>query len=242
MPALTIRRPASRTAKQAPKGQPKATIITDGGIRLELPFAPREQDHGGLADTFEQLGRPGRKPLVTYTAEGLRACSFTVLLAHPDHTRPVEGYITRLKRIAGSGDRITLTNLGALTAGVVWTLNDVSIRTLLLQPGTNAITRAEASLAFVEASDAVVNVGPLSGGKKPRKGKKGGRSRNDKGGKGGKGKATVQRYTVKAGDTLARIALRFYDNPNEWRRIAKASGIRDPRRLKVGTRLTIPPA
>lgn len=240
MPALTIRRPAAATARK-PKGHPKATIATDNGLRLTLPFAPREQEHGGMADTFETLGRPGRKPLVTYNAEGLRVCSFTVLLAHADHTRPVEGMVNKLRRIAGSGDRITLTNLGGLTGGVVWTLDDVNVRTLLLQEGTNAITRAEASLSFVEASDAVVNVGPLSGGKKPRKGKKGGRNR-DGGGKGGKAKATVQRYTVKAGDTLAGIALRFYDNPNDWPRIAKASGIRDPRALKVGARLTIPPA
>lgn len=239
MPALTIRRPAASTAPKR-GGHPKAKIITDGGLRIVLPFAPNDVEHTGLTDTFETLDRPGRKPLVTYTSEGLRVCSFSVLLAHPDHQRPVEGYLNVLERIAKSGDRVTLS-LSKLEAGIVWNLTDANVRTQARQHGTNAVTRAVVALTFTEAVDAVVNVGPLSGGKKPKRGKKK-RHGRDTGGKGGRVKATTQRYTVRAGDTLSRIALRFYDDPNAWPRIAKASGIRDPRRLKVGARLTIPPA
>lgn len=241
MPTLTIRRPAAGTAPEQ-GGHPKATIATDSGLRLVLPYAPNDVEHGGLSDTFENLDRPGRKPLVVYSAEGLRTTSFAVLLAHRDPQRPVEDLLGKLERIAGSGDRVTLSRLGALADGVAWNLTDVTVRTVARQHGTNAVTRAEASLTFTEAVDAVINVGPLTGGKKPKKGKKGGKGKADTGGKGGKGKATTQRYTVRAGDTLARIALRFYDDPNKWPRIAKASGLRNPRNLKPGTRLTIPPA
>lgn len=231
MPTLTIGRPASATARKPT--HPKAMLITDSGRRLVLPYAPNEVEHSGLADTFDTLDRPGRKPLLTRTGEGLHVCSFDILLAHPDHQQPVEGLLATLCRIADSGERVTLS-LSALEAGVSWKLTDVTLNTALRQHGTNAVTRATAALTFTEASDATVNVGPLTGGHKPSGGKGSKDSKGDKG--------TTRRYTVKAGDTLARIAGRFYDNPNLWPRIAKASGVRDPRKLKVGTRLTIPPA
>jgi Contractile injection system tube protein/LysM domain len=47
-------------------------------------------------------------------------------------------------------------------------------------------------------------------------------------------------YVVKRGDTLSRIAELTYDDPQEWRRIARANDIADPRQLTVGQVLTIP--
>jgi 2',3'-cyclic-nucleotide 2'-phosphodiesterase/3'-nucleotidase len=49
---------------------------------------------------------------------------------------------------------------------------------------------------------------------------------------------TLQTYTVRAGDNLYRIGLR-YGVP--WRRIAEANGIINPRLLPIGKVLTIPP-
>ena len=48
-------------------------------------------------------------------------------------------------------------------------------------------------------------------------------------------------YIVERGDTLSSIAARHYRQPGEWRRIAEANGIEDPRRLTAGTFLTLPP-
>jgi hypothetical protein len=45
---------------------------------------------------------------------------------------------------------------------------------------------------------------------------------------------------VRAGDTLERIAAEEYDDPGQWRVIARASGIDDPLALSPGRRLTIP--
>ena len=53
-----------------------------------------------------------------------------------------------------------------------------------------------------------------------------------------------QNYTVEAGDTLAIIAQKFYNDPTAWRRIYEANraAIGDnPDQLKVGTQLKIPP-
>lgn len=42
-------------------------------------------------------------------------------------------------------------------------------------------------------------------------------------------------------DTLARLAARYYLKPSQWRPIAEANGIDDPRRLGSGLFLHIPP-
>lgn len=49
-------------------------------------------------------------------------------------------------------------------------------------------------------------------------------------------------YTVVNGDTLWSIAQRAYDNPYKWTVIAQANKIANPRKLAVGTILTIPPS
>jgi hypothetical protein len=51
----------------------------------------------------------------------------------------------------------------------------------------------------------------------------------------------TKRRTVKIGETLALIAHEEYDDPAEWRRIADANGIMDPKDVKPGTVLTLPP-
>jgi hypothetical protein len=47
-------------------------------------------------------------------------------------------------------------------------------------------------------------------------------------------------HVLERGDTLARIADRYYERPGEWRPIAEANAIEDPRRLTPGTFLRIP--
>ncbi|HVE86948.1 MAG TPA: LysM peptidoglycan-binding domain-containing protein [Myxococcales bacterium] len=47
-------------------------------------------------------------------------------------------------------------------------------------------------------------------------------------------------YRVKVGDTLSSIAAVLYRDPAQWRAIADANRIDDPRRLAVGVRLAIP--
>lgn len=53
-----------------------------------------------------------------------------------------------------------------------------------------------------------------------------------------------QSYEIQAGDTLATIAQQFYGDPTQWRRIYDANKDAigdDPDKLKLGTKLTIPP-
>lgn len=49
-------------------------------------------------------------------------------------------------------------------------------------------------------------------------------------------------YIVKSGDTLAAIAIKFYGDSSLDDLIAEANGIEDPRDLRPGDELIIPPA
>src|SRR5262249_57969054 len=48
-------------------------------------------------------------------------------------------------------------------------------------------------------------------------------------------------HVLQRGETLSSVAARFYQQPDDWRFIADENNIEDPRRLTVGTFLTIPP-
>jgi hypothetical protein len=47
-------------------------------------------------------------------------------------------------------------------------------------------------------------------------------------------------HQLGAGETLSAVAARYYERASEWRHIADANGIEDPRRLTFGQTLTIP--
>jgi nucleoid-associated protein YgaU len=47
-------------------------------------------------------------------------------------------------------------------------------------------------------------------------------------------------YVLARGDTLSGVAGQFYFDPTNWRPVALANGIDDPRRLMPGTRITVP--
>jgi hypothetical protein len=47
-------------------------------------------------------------------------------------------------------------------------------------------------------------------------------------------------YRIKRGDSLANITAAIYNDASDWRRIAEANGLDDPRTLEIGRVLTIP--
>lgn len=56
------------------------------------------------------------------------------------------------------------------------------------------------------------------------------------------GSAGKHTYIVQKGDTYAKIAKKVYGDSSKWKKIANAnkSKVPDPKKLKVGTKLTIP--
>ncbi len=210
-------------ARAAVRRHPRLVLVAGGGTRVELPAAPVGGTRGGAADRWETLDRPGRQPLVVRNGDGLPTLAFTVAVGYPDPERSVEPILRRLRDLAGAGARVTVAGLSAAERGP-WRLADLGVSVTLRQYGTNDATRADVSLSLVAASD-VGALGPLSGGHKQR---------------GGKGRKLPTRVTAKKGDTLRSLSARFYGTPAKWRLIARANKIRDPKRLKAGTRLRIP--
>ncbi len=51
----------------------------------------------------------------------------------------------------------------------------------------------------------------------------------------------TKRRILKEGETLWSLAAMEYHDPGEWRHIAKANGITNPRTVPPGTEITIPP-
>ena len=51
---------------------------------------------------------------------------------------------------------------------------------------------------------------------------------------------TLTTYTVQRGDTLGRIAQKFYGNPHKYPLIQRANNISNPSRIWVGQVLVIP--
>lgn len=228
MAVITVVRPPTepRTQPPPPPGrQPKARLAA-GGTVLELPFAPQGGDLGGWADEWETLGRPGRKPLVQRNGDGVKTLGHTYVIAHRDYTDHVEGLLDTLRKLAESGDRVTLVNLSPLERGP-WRIVDVSVSAELRQPGSNRISRATVSVSYLEAVDADPKLGPVHGGKKKHKGHK--------------GISKARHYTIKKGDTCRKLAARFYGEPGEWRRIAKRNHIKTPNHPQVGRKIVIPP-
>jgi nucleoid-associated protein YgaU len=140
----------------------------------------------------------------------------------------VDAELKALRRIAKQGKRLRV-KLDSTSGDHRWRLTGFTQQVLARQPGTNAPTRALCTMTFTAASDAVVEVGPVSGG-------------HNGSGNGGKDddKDRPKFYVVKKGDTLQSIAEKFYGKASYWRGIADVNNIRDPRKLKVGTKLTLP--
>lgn len=224
MPAVAITTRRETADRRRPR-HPKARIKVVGSDReLELPYAPTGGTLDGWADEWTTVERPGRRPLVVRNAQGLPTLALSFPLARRDHQADVETQLAKLRKIAQRGERVILSRLSPNERGP-WRIDGVTINAVLRQHGTNHITRADVTLSLIYAVDADTKLGPVSGGKKKRK----------------KGNSKARRYTIRKGDTLRSIAASFYGEPEEWRRIARRNKIKDPRRLKVGRTIVIPP-
>ncbi|WP_344543034.1 LysM peptidoglycan-binding domain-containing protein [Streptomyces levis] len=55
-----------------------------------------------------------------------------------------------------------------------------------------------------------------------------------------KKKGGEAKHTTKKGDTLWDLAVKHYGDGTQWKKIARANGVKDPRKLPVGKELKIP--
>lgn len=220
--------PRPRTARRHP---PCVLIGMDSGRRVQLPFGPTGGNRGGFAREFEQRGRTGRTPLLNPVGDQLPTLSWAFLLADRDYQVAVTSYVNDLRELVRSGERINVS-FGAGDGGIFrCTAYDEDVQAR--QHGSNDDTRTVITMTLTHASDALVRIGPLSGGAvQPPKAAAPKTS--------GGGRAVQRRYTVVARDTLSKIAHRFYGTPN-WHPIARANKLVNPNLIRPGQVLIIPP-
>lgn len=201
-----------------PKTNRKRAVITLGAETLTLPITSPEVEHTDQASEWVDISRPGQRPLFRRANEKLRGMRFDVIF-HRDGA-PVDEDLRTLRRFANNNAAPLTVAYGPLEAGQ-WRLVDFPIRTVMRQAGTNAITRAEVTLVFVEAwfdparPSAVRPVAPAA-------------------------PAGQRSHTVASGDTLSKIAVTYYGDANQWPRIAEANSLRNPNVITPGMRLVIP--
>lgn len=217
--------------RDAPGGEPdevdthpKMTIVTEDGDAFTVPYAPRETTLDGVVPTWATADRGGRAPLLLRSGNGLPQITFDLIFGYANPQRSVERQLGELRKLAKSGKRMRV-NLDPTTTANLWRMTGFTQQTVARQYGTNKPTRALCSLTFQKASDAVVAVGPVSGGAKK---------------KGDNDKKRPRFHTWRKGDTLVKVAVRYYGEAAVWRHIADANNIRNPKNIKVGRRLILP--
>jgi hypothetical protein len=222
-------RPDVSIARLGPS-HPKMQLIVEGGQVFTVQYAPRDSVLDGVAPTFASVDRGGRRPLLLEAGGTLETLSYDLILGYRDPQASIEQLLGDLYAIAKSGKRLQV-KLDPTAGRHTWRITQFSQNIIARQHGTNHATRAVCTVQMTEVSDPVREVGPLSGG-------------HSGGGSSGGGTRPIKNpthYVVKKGDTLQSIAKHFYGKTSYWRKIADLNKIRDPKKLKVGQKLKLPP-
>lgn len=159
VPTVTVLRSASRPNL----GHPKAVIVTEKGHKVILPYAPESAGLTGFGWDWNQIDRPGNKPLVLRGARRLRIYSYSLVVAEPVGVTSIEPLLVALRYTVDLGERVSWSGMGRSEVGL-YRLSLDSINATRREFRTNAITQATANLTFTEAVDIVSRVGPLTGG------------------------------------------------------------------------------
>lgn len=220
-----------------PQPRRHVTIALANGLDLlTLPVTNPKVDMSDLSSDWQPVPRPGHKPLLLRHGDKLAVMRLEVTIARPagdPGNDDVETIIAQLRGLAVVPGQPVVVAYGPSEVGQ-WRLTDFTLSSVRRRQGDNAITWATAQLTFTEASDAprlqqgTVTVPPsappLTSPPPPQT----------------SGQPGPARHAVQAGDSLWSVATLFYGNGNNWRRIADANSIRDPRTVRPGQVLTIP--
>ena len=186
------------------------------------------------SNTWEQQKRVRVKPELQFTAQNLKKISMelfvdtyeTSMLGNPDDVRDFTDQIAQLMEVSfdtGDGGRPPLLGLtwgkANHTSGFPRKVVMESLSTeFILFTRKGLPVRAKMGVAFLEFVD-------LDSEEK---------------GKPRRHSFPWQQTITKGGDSLSAIAGRFWQEPTQWRLIAEANGIDNPRLLKPGMQLKIP--
>ena len=201
-----------------------ALIITDGDTEFRTEFAPKNVDYSGHENTYNEVARPDRQPLLRRSGKALRKMSMTLLLlpkleeGYNSKEVSIEGRLDNLEKLAASRKPI-LVEYDTRTKGK-WSITSLSYTSIERMAGTDQISRAEVTIEFTENPNPTpVTLNQITKGKRPKT------------------------YKVKKGDTLVKIVRKFYqtDSAPIVKAVAKANKIKNPKhKLHPGKEIKLP--
>lgn len=202
---------------------------------IAVPYSPNEVSHSNIGADYGKVNRASRTDALIYLNEQLPVMSFDLLVADKVQrkdqngnlvTLSAMGTITALQQFAKLGTRLKVI-YGSLESGT-WRITSLQVSSARRDAFNNEITQASVSLEFTRVSDIIIGVGPVTGGVQPPP-----QTTPPAG-------SQPRTYTVKKGDTLWAISVKFYGTGSKWTQIADANGIKDPKTLQIGKVLRIP--
>lgn len=200
-----------------------ALIITNGDIAFRTDLAPKTVEYSGHENTYNEVARPDRKPLLRRSGKALRKMSMTMLLLpkKPNFNsmeESIEDRLENLEKLAASTKPI-LVEYESRTKGK-WSITSLSYSSIERVAKTDQISRAEVTIEFTENPDPTpITLNQVTKGKRPKT------------------------YKVKKGDTLHKIVVKFYqtDNAKIIAAVAKINKIKNPKhKLKPGKDIKLP--
>lgn len=221
--------PVGDDTAPVPSNTPTAYFVSeDATTAIALPYAPNSYTIGGLAPEFSTIKRAGDKPLTVFSSMPLLSVSLELYIAPKQPKRildSVNDYLTEFRKYIRQRKRWAFIIDGQLS-GTYWYFTQADLMGSRRRQTDNELTAASISVTLTEASDLEISVGPTTGGAAESEPEPEG--------------VTNQTYTVKSGDILWSIAVKFLGDGKRWKEIADLNGITDPRTLQVGKVLKIP--
>lgn len=234
-----------RTGHRPPPRIISFTAVNPPGptVTADLGYGPPEDSASG---GWGFVSRPRRKGFTEWNGQDPYVLTVPIVFDQFGSGASVEAQIETLRRIMRvpvgprrepAVVRIQSPAIPPPLLGLNWVIQDMAPdldKTVRRDDG--ARTRAPFTVTLLEyvAVDLIVAVRPTPAKAaqdrapatpaKPRTGTAG----------------TARTYTVKKGDTLWEIAARHLGDGRRWRQIADLNGVRDPRKLRIGTVLRLP--
>ena len=206
----------SVTMNRINSGSKVRLMIRSKNTVFNAPFAPRKVTYSGYEGVWNEVARPGRKPILTRAGLNMRKMSMELFVGTTDPYESVDMELKKLAALAEDTDLITVEYDPRCWGN--WRISSLSIDSEQRHPDTSEITRATVSIEFTEADDRGMDA--TAGVIAPE--------------------ARPKTYTVRSGETLFQIASNLYGDASKWIKIGDANGIKDPNMLVDGSRIRLP--
>jgi nucleoid-associated protein YgaU len=219
MPKLTV-----TTVAAKPPQQRRRVVISCPSQSLTLPITSARVEYRDLGTRqWKELPRTQDVPLLRYSGISRMQVQLTATLFQVGKVTP-EAQIRALRKIARQAQPVAVAYGDILGSGKWIIPSSPAVTSTQLWPGTNLIRHADVTIQLTEWLNERLTK-PSTAKRRPKNARR----------------KTPLIYIVKKGDTLSTIAAnpKVCGDASHASIIARDNKIRDPRKLRVGQRLTI---